>query len=206
TVTRRAKTALITPRGRFGAAERATCSDISSNATAILRVGLAVMPAQIFFFAQDLTVEQPRGRAQSNQSCPIREDEEFSGQDNRKGHINGIATESKNAIGYESIGMVSVNADSKALPKGNQAPQEQQKPRQAKQHSGPRDDLGLEKIVRRHTRPVECPGEQDVEIEQGKWRDQEIRLVYITEFNRFYALSSQDRDSGQHHPKQQNDC
>ena len=100
-------------------------SEISSNAAAILRVGLVVMPAQIFFFAQDLTVEQPCGRAQSNQSCPIREDEEFSDQDNRKGDINGIATEGKNAVGYESVGMVSVNADSKALPKGNQAPQEQ---------------------------------------------------------------------------------
>ena len=111
-----------------------------------------------------------------------------------------------NAVGYEPIGMVSVNADSKALPKGNQAPQEQQKPRQAKQHSRPRDYLGMEKLVRRHSRPVECRGEQDIEIEQGKWRDQEIRLVYMTEFHRFYALSSQDRDSGQYHPKQQNNC
>src|SRR5215831_3036369 len=206
TVTRRAKTALITPRGRSGAAERATCSEISSNAAAILRVGLAVMLAQIFFLAQDLTVEQPCGRAQSNQSCPIREDEEFSDQDDRKGHINGIATEGKNAVGYESVGMVSVNADSKALPKGNQAPQEQQQPRQAKQHSGPRDDLGLEKLVRRHGRPVECRGEQDIEIEQGKWRNQEICLVYTTEFHRLYALPSQDGDSGQYHPKPQNDC
>jgi hypothetical protein len=104
------------------------------------------MPAQIFFFAQDLTVEQPCGRDQINQTYPIWEDEEFSNQDNRKGHINGIATESKNAVGYESVGMVSVNPHSKALPKGNQAPQEQQQPRQAKQHSDPRDYLGMEKL------------------------------------------------------------
>src|SRR5262245_2485185 len=58
-----------------------TCSDISSNATTILRVGLAVMPGQISFFAQDLAVEQPYGRAQINQSYPIWEDEEFSYQD-----------------------------------------------------------------------------------------------------------------------------
>src|SRR5262249_39645724 len=103
-----------------------TCSDISSNATAILCGGLAVMLAQIFFFAQDLTVEKPCGRAQINQSYPIWEDEEFSDQYNRKGHINRIATESKNAVGYEPIGMVCIDADSKALPKGNQAPQEQQ--------------------------------------------------------------------------------
>ena len=41
----------------------------------------------------------------------------------------GLRLKAKNAVGYESVGMVSVNADSKALPKGNQAPQEQQKPR-----------------------------------------------------------------------------
>ena len=98
--------------------------------------------------------------------------------------------------------MVSVNADSKALPKGNQAPQEQQQPCQAKQHSDPRDYLGMEKLVRRYGRPVECRGEQDIKIEQGKWRDQKIRLVYISEFNHFCALSSKDRDSGQYHPKQ----
>src|SRR5262245_40686521 len=63
----------------------------------------------------------------------------------------------------------------------------------------------MEKMVRRHSRPVECRGEQDIEIEQGKWRDQEIRFVDVTEFHRFYALFSQDRDSGQYHPKQQND-
>src|SRR5262245_57628483 len=64
----------------------------------------------------------------------------------------------------------------------------------------------MEKLVRRHSRPVECRGEQDIEIEQGKWRDQEIRLVHITEFHRLYALSSQDEDSRQNHPKQQNEC
>src|SRR5262245_58763675 len=63
----------------------------------------------------------------------------------------------------------------------------------------------MEKMVRRHSRPVECRGEQDIEIEQGKWRDQEIRFVDVTEFHRFNALFSQDRDSGQYHPKQQND-
>jgi hypothetical protein len=137
----------------------------------------------------------------SSKSSPLHPE-----QDNRKGHINGIATESKNAVGYEFVGMISVNADSKALPKGNQAPHKQRQPCQAKQHSRPRDYLGMEKLVCRHSRPMECRGEQNIEIEQGKWRDQEIRLVYITEFHRFYALSSQDRDSDQYHPKQQNDC
>ena len=53
------------------------------------------MLAQIFFFAQDLTVKKPCGRAQINQTYPIWEDEEFSYQDNREGHVNGIATQSK---------------------------------------------------------------------------------------------------------------
>src|SRR5262249_46296119 len=101
------------------------------------RFGRNARPNIILRARQDLTVEQPCGRAQINQSYPIWEDEEFSNQYNRKGHINGIATESKNAVGYESVGMVSVNANSKALPKGNQAPQEQQQSRQAKQHSSP---------------------------------------------------------------------
>src|SRR5262245_62156839 len=82
----------------------------------------------------------------------------------------GLRLKAKTPSVYESIGMVSVNANSKALPTRNQAPQEQQQPRQAKKHSGPRDYLGLEKLVRRHSRPVECRGEQDIEIEQGKWR------------------------------------
>jgi hypothetical protein len=83
------------------------------------------MRAQVFFLAQDLTVQQTSGRAQKSQTYPIWEDEEFSNQDNRKGHINGIATESKNAIRYQFVRIVSVNADSKALPEGNQTPQEQ---------------------------------------------------------------------------------
>src|SRR5215831_6101362 len=105
----------------------------------------------------------------------------------------GLRLKAKTPSVMSLSGWSVVNADSKALPKGNQAPQEQQQPRQAKQHSGPRDDLGLEKLVRRHGRPVECRGEQHIEIEQGKWRDQEIGLVYTTEFHRFNALSPQIR-------------
>jgi hypothetical protein len=204
------------PRGNMPNAARArlrtnparpTASlEISSNATAILCVSVAVMRAQIFFLAQDLTVQQPSGRAQVNQTYPIWEDQEFSDQDKRKGHINGIATEGKNTIRYQFVGIVSVNADSKALPEGNQTPQDQRQPRQANQHAGPRACVGVEELARDHSRPIERGGEQDIEIEQGKWRDQEIRLIYTTEFHHFYPLSSQNGDSGQKHPNQKNDC
>jgi hypothetical protein len=46
-------------------------SEIPSDATAILLVSPAVMPLQILFFAQDLTVEQPGGRPGINQCYPI---------------------------------------------------------------------------------------------------------------------------------------
>src|SRR6266508_2277751 len=82
---------------------RAICSDISSNATAIFRVGLAVMPAQIFFFAQDLTVEQPCGRDQINQTYPIWEDEKFTNHDNRNTHTHHNATESEHAHGHDPL-------------------------------------------------------------------------------------------------------
>jgi hypothetical protein len=44
-----------------------TRSEISSYAMAIFRVGAAIVLFQIFFFAQDLTVEQPCGHAEINQ-------------------------------------------------------------------------------------------------------------------------------------------
>ena len=64
--------------------------------------------------------------------------------------------------------MVGINADPKALPEGNQAPQEKHQARYAEQHSGPRDDLGMEKLVRADVRPMERGGEQDIEIERRR--------------------------------------
>ena len=83
------------------------------------------MPAQIVFLAQHLTMEQPCDRGDVNQSDPIWKDEEFTDQDNRKCYIDGIAAESENAVRYQSVGMVRIDADSKTLPKGNDAPQQQ---------------------------------------------------------------------------------
>src|SRR5215472_5494208 len=84
-----------------------------------------VVSVQIFLFAQNLTMEQPRACANIDQTQPIGEYEKFTNQDNCKRHINRVATKSKDAIRYKSVRMLSVNADSKALPKGDETPQEQ---------------------------------------------------------------------------------
>jgi hypothetical protein len=60
----------------------------------------------------------------------------------------------------------------------------------------------MEKFLRADGRPIECSGENEIEVEEGKWDDQEIRFVYIPELNGFYSLSSQEKDAGQYHPKQ----
>jgi hypothetical protein len=44
--------------------------------------------------------------------------------------------------------------------------------------------------------------EQDIEIEEGEWWYQEIRVVYIPEFHCFYPLTFQEKGSGQHHAEQ----
>jgi hypothetical protein len=126
----------------------------------------------------------------------------LANQDNGKCHINGIAAESKNATRYKTVGTVRVNADTKALPKRNQAPQYQQQPHEAEQHADPRDRLGMEKFLRADGRPIECGGEHDIEVEEGKWDDHEIRFVDIPELNGLYSLSFQEKDAGQYHPKQ----
>jgi hypothetical protein len=89
---------------------------------AILLVSLAVMPLQIVFFSQHLAVHQPRGRNEINQADPIREYQELAHQDHRKRDIDGIATEGKNAVHDELVGMIGVDADPEALSEGNQAP------------------------------------------------------------------------------------
>jgi hypothetical protein len=83
-----------TPTGSAGQAG-ITCSKIPSDAMAILLVSLAVMPLQIFFFAKDLTVDQPCGRNEINQADPIWKYQKFANQDHRKRDIDGIAAKAK---------------------------------------------------------------------------------------------------------------
>jgi hypothetical protein len=82
---------------------------------------------QIGFFAQNLPMEQPGGCKEVNQKEPIWEYQKLANEDEGKGCIDGIAAEGKNAGGYEFIGMVFVDADTKALAKGEKTPQEERK-------------------------------------------------------------------------------
>src|SRR5215813_12448622 len=97
-------------------------SEIPSDAMAILRVSLAVMPLQVVFFAQHLAVYQSRGRNEINQADPIREYQKLADQDHHKRDIDGIAAEGKDAVHDELVRMIGVDADAEALPEGNQAP------------------------------------------------------------------------------------
>src|SRR5262249_54224530 len=101
-------------------------SEIPPHAIAVLRVCLAVMAVQILFFTQHLTMEQPCGCPDIGQSYPIREYEKFTDQDDRKRHINGVAAESKSAVCYQSVRMVCVDPNSKALSEGDDTPKHQQ--------------------------------------------------------------------------------
>jgi len=63
----------------------------------------------------------------------------------------------------------------------------------------------MEKSTRADIRPIERGGEQDIEIEQGKRRNQEIGLVGAPELHRFDPLALQQKDPGQNHSQQDND-
>src|SRR5262249_17459967 len=51
----------------------------------------------------------------------------------------------------------------------------------------------------------ERSGEQEIEIEEGKRRNQEIRLVGAPELHRSDPLTFQQKDPGQNHSQQEND-
>jgi hypothetical protein len=61
----------------------------------------------------------------------------------------------------------------------------------------------MEKFLRTDGGPIECSGEDEIEVEEGKRDDQEIRFVYIPELNGLYSLPFQEKDAGQYHSKQQ---
>src|SRR5262245_6630624 len=63
----------------------------------------------------------------------------------------------------------------------------------------------MEKCTRADIRPIERGSKQDIEIEEGKRRNQEIRLVGTPELHRFDALAFQQKDPGQNDSQQEND-
>jgi hypothetical protein len=182
--------------------EKSLCSKIPSDALAILFVSPAVMPLEIFFFAQDLTVDQPRDRNEINQADPIWKYQKFANQDHRKRDIDGIAAKGENAIHDELVRMIGVDADSEALLERNHAPQQNEEAREAEQYSRPCESLGMEKLTCANVRPIERSGEQDIEIKEGKRWNQEIRLVDVPELHRFDPLPFQQKDPSQNYSQQ----
>jgi hypothetical protein len=73
------------------------------------------VPFQITFFAQDLTVEQPSGSAESDQRDPVREDQEFFGQDECQRHADGIAAHRKGAVLDKATGSLDAPSPSHHL-------------------------------------------------------------------------------------------
>src|SRR5262245_33049180 len=63
----------------------------------------------------------------------------------------------------------------------------------------------MEKWTRADIRPIERGSEQDIEIEEGKRRNQEIRLVSAPKLHRFDPLAFQQKDPGQNHSQQESD-
>jgi hypothetical protein len=187
---------------RLGHAWKITCLKIPSDAMAILVVSPAVMPLQIFFFAQDLTVDQPRGRNEINQADPIWKYQKFANQDHRKRDIDGIAAKGENAIHDELVRMIGVDANPEALLERNQTPQQNEEAREAEQHSRPCNSLGMEKLTCANVRPIERSGEQEIEIKEGKRWNQEIRLVDVPELHRFDSLHFKQKDPAQNYSQQ----
>ena len=79
------------------------------------------------------------------------------------------------------------------------------RPARPEQYSDPRCGLGMKKPPLADTGPIESGGEQDIEIEKGERRNQEIRPVDVAEFHRFDPLPFQEKDSGQDHSQHEND-
>src|SRR5262245_41956209 len=63
----------------------------------------------------------------------------------------------------------------------------------------------MEKWTHADIGPIERGGEQDVEIEEDKRRNQEIGLVGAPQLHRYDPLAFQQKDPGQNHAQQEND-
>src|SRR5262245_40329372 len=102
--------------------------------------------------------------------------------------------------------MVCIDADTKTLPKGNDAPQQQQQPCKTEQHSSPGDYLGVEEFLLVDGGPIERGGQHHIEIKYGERWNEEIGFVYIAEFHCLYALLPQEKNAGQYDSKHENEC
>jgi hypothetical protein len=76
---------------------------------------------------------------------------------------------------------------------------------QAKRDADPGDCLGREEFLRTHDRPVEGCSKDEIEIEQRKWRNEEIGLVELAELHGLDSSSFQQNDASQHHSQHEHD-
>src|SRR5262249_34079885 len=106
-------------RGRAAPNSHTAHSNIPSYSITILRIFLAVLFPQEFFFAQYLPVDQPNAGNEVDQHNPIGEHQYLSEQHAAKCDIKWIPAERKYARSYELVGLIDVDADAKPLAKGN---------------------------------------------------------------------------------------
>jgi hypothetical protein len=82
-----------------------------------------VLP-QIFFFTQNLPMQEPETSGGINQENPVRKNKELANQDAAERQIRWITTEGEDPIRHKLIGLVRIYAHPEAFPKGHQGPQQ----------------------------------------------------------------------------------
>ena len=92
---------------------------ITSHSTAVIEILLTIVISHVFFFTQNLTVEQPRGGNQIDQQDPVREHQELTQQENPECNIDGVAAKTKDAGRHKFVRVIPVNSNAKALPEQN---------------------------------------------------------------------------------------
>jgi hypothetical protein len=73
----------------------------------------------------------------------------------------------------------------------DETPKLQQQADQTQEDADPREDFGMEEFLLADGGESECGGEDDVEVENGKRRNQEILLVDAAEMHRVAPASFQ---------------
>lgn len=86
--------------------------------------------------------------------------------------------------------MIFVYAHSKAFTERNQARHKQDESKHAQYYTDPPQNLTVKQIPS-WSWEVKSPRKYEIEIKQSEWRNQEIFLVFLTEFHRFNTFFMQ---------------
>ncbi len=179
--------------------------EISSHSAAILLVILPVLPLHILLLAQHLAVEEPRRGDEVEQQYPVGEDQELAQEDEGESGVDRVAAEGEHPRGHERTGRGGIDPHPEAAPEGNQAPREPRKTQKAKQHPQPTQRRGFEEHSLDGRGPAEGMREDQVEVEQGEGRDEEIGAVQLAELHGRYPAPSQQDHPRDHHPQHDHD-